>query len=115
VQLDAAPRIVVGRRQAQASHAARHAQLLVELAREAGLERFAGLDLAAGKLPQPLEVRALHPARHEEAAVALDDGGGDDDGHARDAPAPAATSGGTATVAAIGGSAAIVKLTPASA
>ena len=58
---------------------ARDAELLHQLAREAGVVRLAGLALAAGKLPQAGEVRALEPARHEEAAVALDDGGEDDD------------------------------------
>ena len=54
-------------------------ELLAQLAREARRERFAGVALAAGKLPVALEVRALPPSRDEEPAVALDDRGGDDD------------------------------------
>ena len=54
-------------------------ELFANLARQASLERFPGVALPAGKLPQPFEVHPAWPPRHEERAVALDDGGGDDD------------------------------------
>lgn len=38
---------------------------------------FAGLDLAAGKLPEPSERTALRAAGYEEEAVALDEGADD--------------------------------------
>ena len=47
-------------------------------ARQAGV-RFARVALAAGELPEPLEVHALLALSDQKAAVAFDDGGADDD------------------------------------
>ena len=57
-----------------------HAEFLDELARKAGVVGLAGLALAAGKLPEAGEVRALETSRDQQLPVALDDGGDHDHG-----------------------------------
>jgi len=47
-------------------------QFLTDLARQALLERFAGVQFAAGKLPVAAEMRAFEPARQQESPVSLD-------------------------------------------
>ena len=54
-------------------------ELFSEFARETAGKRFAGIALAAGKLPQPLEVDALLALGDQKAAVAFDDRGAHDD------------------------------------
>jgi hypothetical protein len=49
------------------------AQFLPQLARERGLERLAGLDLAAGKFPQQLESGAAPPLAHKQLAFVFDE------------------------------------------
>ena len=51
----------------------RHLELLLDLAHDGGLGRFAGLHLAAGKLPPVLEV-AVPALGGENPAFMLDDG-----------------------------------------
>jgi hypothetical protein len=57
-----------------------NAELLVNLAAQAGLVRFARLALASGKLPRAAEMSPGCPASDEEPAVPFDEGGDDDDG-----------------------------------
>ena len=71
----------------------RDAQLLVQLADQAGLGRLARLDLAAGEFPQAGQLLALRPLADQHPAVDVDQGrGGDEErwvfGHA--APLPTA-------------------------
>ena len=54
-------------------------ELFSQLAGETAGERFARFALAAGKLPEPLEMDALLAPGDQKAAVAFDDGGADDD------------------------------------
>ena len=55
------------------------AKLFAKLARQARRMIFAGLALAAGKLPQPFEVDAALAPRDQKRVVRFDDGCGDDD------------------------------------
>ena len=55
----------------------------MQLAGEARLMRLAGFALAARELPSARQMRAREAARHEDAAVAFDDGRNDDEGRAR--------------------------------
>ena len=53
-------------------------ELLSKLAHQALLGRLPRLELPAGKLPVPLEVRALLPAGGEDSSVSLDHRRGND-------------------------------------
>ncbi len=64
------------------------AELLENLAAQAGGVRFSRLAFAAGKFPHALEVGAAKPPRHEIALAALHDGGSDDDRGLRHARCP---------------------------
>ena len=48
------------------------AELLAQFADQRVLRPLAGVDLAAGKLPQALELLALRPLRDQHAAVDVD-------------------------------------------
>ena len=48
-------------------------QFFTDLAREALLERFAGVPFAAGELPVTGEMGAVEPAREQERPIPLDD------------------------------------------
>ena len=54
-------------------------ELFPQFPGETAGKRFAGVALAAGELPQPLEVDALLAFCNQKAALAFDDGGADDD------------------------------------
>src|SRR5215210_6712954 len=54
-------------------------ELFFQLTGETAGQRFAGVALATGELPQPLEVDALLASCDQVPAVAFDDGGADDD------------------------------------
>lgn len=56
------------------SNLASDVEFLIEFAGQAGVVRFAWLALTARELPFSCQVRALESSRHEEVAVALDDG-----------------------------------------
>jgi hypothetical protein len=77
MQLDHA--IVVGVRNAVQLSAdrCRGAELFLDLPPQAGVERFVGEALAAGKLPIAFEMRAVGTPRHEEAFLPFDHRGGD--------------------------------------
>jgi len=55
------------------------AELLDELASQARVERFAGVALAARKLPIAFQMRPSQTPGDKEPSLALDDRGGDDD------------------------------------
>ena len=54
-------------------------ELFAQLADETAFVGLAVLALAAGKLPQPFEVRATQPSRDEIGAASFNDRGRDDD------------------------------------
>jgi hypothetical protein len=58
------------------------AELLVKLAHQRLLRRLAGLDLAAGKLPETGQRLSLRPLRQKDAAVGIDQRAGDDEQNA---------------------------------
>jgi hypothetical protein len=72
MQLHATVRVGVGRGEDLLADAHLDVQLLAKLAGETGVERFAGVALAARKLPVPLEVDTLLPPGHEKPSVAVD-------------------------------------------
>ena len=72
-------RIGVPRHEQQFAEAGLDRELLANLPDQAGFRRLVRLALATRKLPRPLKVCALQPAREEKRVVTLDDGGGDDD------------------------------------
>jgi hypothetical protein len=79
VQLHATVRVCVGRGEDLVTDARLDVELLAKLAGEAGGERFAGVALAARKLPTALEVYALLPPGDEKQMLVLDDRGGHHD------------------------------------
>ena len=62
------------------------AQLLVQLADEAGLGRLPGLDLAAGKFPQTCKLLARRPLADQHPAIGVDQrrSGDEKEGEAHD-------------------------------
>ncbi|HEY7984665.1 MAG TPA: hypothetical protein VID73_10890 [Ktedonobacterales bacterium] len=73
-QLDGALRAAVRARRHVLADGAGDAELFAQLARQALLGRLAGLDLAAGELPQPGVGLARRPPRVQIGAVTLDHG-----------------------------------------
>src|SRR4029077_7719859 len=55
-----------------------HVHLLAQLARQRVDGRLAGLDLAAGQLPEVRQVRVGPPARQEDCALGVEDQRGND-------------------------------------
>ena len=56
-----------------------YGQLFAQLASEARFERFLRFALSARELPEPGEVCACWPPRHQKTTLALHDGRGHDD------------------------------------
>ena len=89
VQLDAAIGVVVGHvTSTSAPTSTVGPELLFHLPPQAVRQRFAGLALAAGKLPIALEVDPCRPPRDRNTAVLLDDRRGDDDDRGFEPAAP---------------------------
>ena len=55
-------------------------EFFVQLTDQRGLRPLAGLELAAGKFPQPRKRLALGPLRDQDAVVRIDQRAGDDEG-----------------------------------
>ena len=76
-QVDGFFRVVVGDFREQPADGDCHAQLLTDFADEALLKGFARLALAAGKFPQPAQMRTGVALGDQELAVAEDERGAD--------------------------------------